>query len=415
MTKEREAAMRRRMASPRVTHYGLTFAACGCLCACGGSVTHLESSFIPAEGGVDARVVPEAAPVAAQVEPDPSFGEDGNVDGELAVWTPLGVAIDAQGRVLVSGLYTEPDAPLADMILRLGTDGTLDPSFGDSGRAVLGVSPSIWSQALQSLPGGGVAVLGGASVGGEAGAFALSFTGGADSSAFPFFSTASVGAFASGLWQDDGSCFLFGTAASARVRPDGTLDASFASNGLFPGAATGAVTSDGKLWTATAGTLARYLPSGATDSSFGDSGSLDLGAGAAAGFAIQTLLAIADGGVMIVGSHPSGTSYAVDLIRLTASGDRNSGFAGAGALSVPVEGGPVGGTQLDDGRTLVWTAYGELLIVQADGSMTGPSNLQISGTVLGATADDGGRLILVGMMTADPTRSRWFVRRYLLP
>ena len=69
-------------------------------------------------------------------KPDSSFGGDGSVD--IAVepgrsFSPAGVAVDSQGRVLVGG--TSGPNPSRATVLRYLPDGSLDPSFGQGGIA----------------------------------------------------------------------------------------------------------------------------------------------------------------------------------------------------------------------------------------------------------------------------------------
>jgi uncharacterized delta-60 repeat protein len=97
---------------------------------------------------------------------DPSFGVDGSV--AIAVesgrgFTPVGVAVDSQGRVLVAGTSTPPPGtlnPLPDgsgsgptptraTVLRYLPDGSLDPSFGVGGIA----TTSFELPAPQKAPG----------------------------------------------------------------------------------------------------------------------------------------------------------------------------------------------------------------------------------------------------------------------
>ncbi len=68
---------------------------------------------------------------------DPSFGTNGvsTPGGELFYSQSL--ALQADGKVLISGL--DGSNPLVVPVLRLLPDGTLDPSFGQGGRAELGL------------------------------------------------------------------------------------------------------------------------------------------------------------------------------------------------------------------------------------------------------------------------------------
>ena len=113
------------------------------------------------------------APPPLNVRLDSSFGLEGNVGGALADWSPVGVALDAQGRLVVSGPGGDPAAPVSEVVRRFTPDGALDVAFGASGKVTFALSPDTWGQAVRVLPGGGIGVLGAASLDGDEGSFAV--------------------------------------------------------------------------------------------------------------------------------------------------------------------------------------------------------------------------------------------------
>jgi Domain of unknown function (DUF5122) beta-propeller len=391
--------------------------------ACGGT-----SPLIARQATADSGVEEAGAPTDAdsgdapalpplQVRLDPSFGIEGSLDGDLARWTPVGVAIDPQGRIVVSGPGQTPDTPVAEVVRRFTPDGaddsTLDPSSN------LGFDSYSWGQAARVLSNGTIAVLGAAAVDGGDGAFAFRLA--ADGSADPNFEgspllVSSVGSFSTGFWQDDGSGFLLGAAGVVRFDANGTLDPSYVLAGPAAPADAGALASDGRLWTATGSRVSRHLASGASDPSFGQGGSVDLSAVSAGAevLSVQTLLLESTGAAFVLASNPDGDSFDVDVARITVSGGMDPDFADGRFVSVPANGAPTGAAQLSDGRIIIWTSYGDLIPIESGGVPESTSSLDVLGTVLAATLDMSQRLMVVGMITANPTNSRWFVRRYLL-
>ncbi len=224
--------------------------------------------------------------------------------------TPLGVAIDAQGRIVVSGPSFPPASPPAEVIRRLTADGVLDEGFGASGVVSLSVGPSRWGQTGRSLPDARIGLLGAVPVEGGGGTFAARLR--EDGSFDPTFTAQpvlvnSAGLFSRGLWQDDGSAFVFGAQGVVRLDPSGAADRAFASCALLPPAASCALTADRKLYAGAGNRVSRYLPDGSLDSTFGQSGVVDL-LSTRNGFpvlAVQTVLT-ETGGALVVASHAAG-------------------------------------------------------------------------------------------------------------
>src|SRR5262249_5704131 len=69
---------------------------------------------------------------------DTAFGNNGHAD--IGLLFPADMALQADGRILVSGLL---DIGLANIIERLNPDGSVDTSFGAAGLAPLPVEPDV--------------------------------------------------------------------------------------------------------------------------------------------------------------------------------------------------------------------------------------------------------------------------------
>jgi uncharacterized delta-60 repeat protein len=398
------------------------------LWACGGAppraqevapsdAANLDSAPATLAAGGDAGDSAEGSAPAFQVLLDSTFGMGGYIDGSLTVWTPAGVAVDEQKRILVAGPEQDPGLPVVEVVRRFTEDGVLDPSFGTSGRVTLDVGPIQWEQAVRSWPGGNVGVLGAASVGGGEGAFAERL--GADGSSDPNFVpllTGTAGSFSAGLWLDDGSGWVLATDSVVRFHAGGALDGAYDARGGASSAVAGVASADGRLWAAGGRRVSRLLPSGMPDPSFGLGGFVDLSwlnPGAESPTIERLELDVSDK-VVVVAAHAAQGSYAIDLARLGASGAVDTTFGSGGFVSLSATGGPAGTARLSDGRLVVWTSYGELLATDPDGSPLGSADLQVNGTVLSATLDAQQRLVVAGMRTSDPLRLRWFVRRYVI-
>jgi uncharacterized delta-60 repeat protein len=393
--------------------------------ACGAYGPNLEEISLPdsgeLEGGdhLDAAVSPEAFLPSPDVQLDSTFGLGGSLGGYLSAWTPVGLAIDAEGRIVVAGPSNDPSSPSAEIVRRLTPDGTLDETFGVAGHVTLDLSPNQWQQALRSLPDGTVGVLGAASVDGASAAFAARLK--ADGSLDPRFAgqplvSTSSGQFSAGFWQDDGSAFCFGAQSVVFFDPSGGIDAAYGAIRPSSRIVTGALGKGALLWTGAGSRVSRYLLGGATDESFGQGGSVDL-TWADLGPVqptLSVLLAQPSGGVVVVGSHTSAERSYVDIGRLTEAGGLDGAFGAGRFVSAQTAGGPVGGAELADGRVVVWTAGAEIVATDSHGSMIRVFNLGVLGTVLAAALDASGRLVVAGIITSNPVNTEWFVRRYLI-
>jgi uncharacterized delta-60 repeat protein len=390
---------------------------------CGGATVAVDS--LP-DGGLSDSDEAEAAPPLdgdagaqpLQIGLDQSFGTAGDISGPLSDWTPAGVAVDPQGRIVVSGPGNSATSPPSELVVRLGSDGTADPGFGISGRTAIGLEANERAQAIRCWADNSIGIMGAAPIAGTDGAFAVRLS--ADGSMDPAFFgqplvTTSAGSFVTGLWQDDGSGLVFGSEAVSDFTPSGDLDTAPSAIRIAP-ATVAARAADGRLWTGVGSSLSRYLTSGAPDTSFGQSGSVELSSvSAVQPLTIQALWPEDGGGALVIGGHASGSSSFVDVLRVTTSGAVDTGYGAGGWLSLPSDGaGAVGAAELVDGRLIVWTSSGNLFAIASAGTQESQASLETHGTVFAATLDATQRLVVVGTTTSDPMFSIWFVRRYEL-
>ncbi len=282
---------------------------------------------------------------------DASFGGGGKVMTDFTAWgdEAKGVAIQADGRIVVVGMAGDGLVRVADSTSRTGarwepldakfalarynSDGTLDASFGGGGKVMTDFTP--WGDEAK-----GVAIQ-------------------ADGKIV----AAGVAADAAGVAADSAHPSKF---ALARYNSDGTLDASFGGGGkvmtyvsAWDAAYGVAIQADGKIVAAGSSrsqsrfALARYDSNGTLDASFGVNGKVETDftprADGALGVAIQ-----ADGRIVAAGIANGGRSkMKVALARyLAAAGGRPPTASPAGS---PSPGPAATASRIGDGVYLVGT------------------------------------------------------------
>jgi uncharacterized delta-60 repeat protein len=249
---------------------------------------------------------------------DPTFGTGGMVMTDLAHSTDIAnaVAVQADGKLVVVGTaYKQNDYSDEDFVVaRYNTDGTLDTTFGRSGRVRtdfpgLAAVPS--SVVIQ--PDGKIVVAGGA---------------------FPLFT-------------------FLGDFKVVRYNPNGSLDTSFGDGGIvtttFPQGSYAfdlALQSDGKIIAAgtvfvafdpgemsdTDFALARYNPNGSLDTTFGNSGTVATDFLGHEDDAFSVLIQ-PDGKIVAVGSaNDPATFYDFAAVRYLGNGTIDATFGVAGKV-----------------------------------------------------------------------------------
>lgn len=283
---------------------------------------------------------------------DPSYGSGGIVRGP---WESVsGGALQADGKVLLAG-YAQfgGGGDFRFSVVRFDPDGSLDTTFGTSGRAS---GPRGFATGIAVQPDGRIVLVGWDNAGGfiltrlsSDGTFDSTFgTNGVVRTRIG--DSAEAGAVAV---QGDGKLVAAGTSrptdqsslrvlALARYLPDGTLDPSFGSNGTSTAAVvTGAVSvssmvlqPDGRI--VVGGRLddqigvARFLPDGRLDTSFAADGVVTTPVGSSAsgnGVALQ-----ADGRIVVAGTGREGFV----LVRYERDGRLDAGFGDGGVVTSQV-------------------------------------------------------------------------------
>ena len=298
------------------------------------------------------------AAASAQPVPDAAFSLDGFAFAGLPTASEgLGVAVDAQGRVLVVGRYQDAAQPDAGYIARLRPDGSPDTTIrvlaatfpAAPGEQILGVRPI----RVAAIPDERIAVAG-------------------------------------SLFSQVGTSYRFEQFVA--VYRDGALDASFGTGGATrflgwqpwalvasPAGLVVASQSGGDL---RAARVLRFTYAGAPDATFAGDGVFE----GASGSGIYDLAVRAAGRLVAVGTTPPAAGATPEdggdlyVLALTATGEPDTSFSGDGVLAEDLFGESevaLGVTVLLDGRVLVSglaskrtrTEYGTaVMLVRADGT-----------------------------------------------
>ncbi|HEX8086062.1 MAG TPA: hypothetical protein VF529_17345 [Solirubrobacteraceae bacterium] len=262
--------------------------------------------------------------------PDPSFGGDGSVSypsasgGRPSDNVSAAIADGAGGAVAAgSSTGAGEDQERAATIGRIRDDGSLDPGFGDGGRARLSFADeNSWALDVAGASDGGFLMAG-------------------------------------GVWPRTSDGTIDPTSLLLKVDGSGALDATFGAGGRvdgLPGFATAVAVdeADRIVVAGSTGTdwyVARYLVNGAADASFGDGGVVRLPAPdpAALPESPADLLLQPDGRILVGGTRRVGNRDWMTVIRLlgdgpatgtgSTDGEIGGGSDGAGG------GGPGGGSR----------------------------------------------------------------------
>jgi uncharacterized delta-60 repeat protein len=256
---------------------------------------------------------------------------------------------DSNGKLVSIG--TSDGSPLALVVARYNSNGTLDSTFGSGGFSKFPINV---------VPSGGVSV--------------------------------------NGLLDDSGNILVTGTAYTAtqpvafvlRFLANGTPDASFGSSGAVTLQNTVinsvAVQPDGKIVATGSSSVYRVDPNGSFDAGFGTNGTVQLaGVSNLQGIALQSVSGATD--ILVAGSMGANSSFGV--MRLKSSGAVDSSFGTSGtALASPQSGGAAYSVALDSAGGIV-----------ADGSMSGVLGLVLARFTSSGTLDNTFGDLASGMHT----------------
>jgi uncharacterized delta-60 repeat protein len=300
-----------------------------------------------------------------------SFAQAGSIDTDFGsngtttfIPQPLlnkayGIALQPDQKILIAGYALSGSANVFELA-RLMPNGTPDSAFGTDGLVQMLVGSDAVCYAIALQPDGKILLAGGAS---------SASNGSKDFTLLRFLPNGSLDSTFSGdgiqtisfgigddiaravILQPDEHILIAGTStngnnslmAIARVKPNGTPDATFSGDGkntlaigtIFTNAYAMALLSDGKIMLAGAAkfgmsddiALARFLPSGVADVTFGISGHIvtDLGSDADSGNAITIQ---DDGKMLVVGITGATRDFA--LLRYLPNGTLDPNFANQG-------------------------------------------------------------------------------------
>lgn len=288
---------------------------------------------------------------------DASFGADG------VVITPVGenagavsVAIQADGKIVLAG-YSYSAGQSSDFtVVRLLPDGSLDTSFGGTGKVITSFGNSSQAGRVVVQPDGKIVAVGSAPVGNNAGLALVRYN--ADGSLDSGFG--SGGKIIHGVFNI--SRFYLGDAA---LQPDGKIIAS----GRFSAHLSG-----GGSWD----TIFRCNPNGSRDTSFASNGAFTVDNLYVPGIALQP-----DGKLIAFGYEGSGSNHRFAILRLNPNGAPDGGFGTNGRLFTPIggnSGGAIDGALQPDGKILAvgstWQPdflNGDIAIVRYLGDATNSS------------------------------------------
>jgi uncharacterized delta-60 repeat protein len=296
---------------------------------------------------------------------DPTFGSGGTVltsfGGNLSA--AADIALQPDGKIIAVGIVNGDFG-----VARYSTNGTLDPTFGTGGLLTTDFGGSDQANGVTIQPDGKIVVVG--LLQGSIGVARYNADGSLDSTfgssgkvitdASPSFDGAFDVAISSGKIVVGGGTGLYPSSPSdfqlVRYNANGSLDTTFGSVGIvttdFGGTdnifaiavgADGKITAAGATKSALPGdfAVARYNADGSLDPGFGSGGKVttDFSAGSEDGG--NGVVVQPDGTITVAGtagSPPAGTSFAV--LRYTATGSLDTTF-GSGGKASAVFGNPV--------------------------------------------------------------------------
>jgi uncharacterized delta-60 repeat protein len=306
--------------------------------------------------------------------PDTTFGPDhnGKVTIDIAGEDdgPRGLAQQADGKLVAVG-YAGVGTQNRIALVRYNADGTLDTSFGEGGKVTTSLGgPNDFGLGVVLQPNGKMVVLGGTLAQGCA-LLRYNVDGSLDTSfgnSGKVFAGAGLSAIA---FQNDGNLVAAGSDYSStnleffltRFNADGSLDTNFGNGGKVLTGFDGGlgsfdqvfglvVQSDGKLVAAgyaeiepaTDFALVRYNADGSLDTSFGNGGKVttDFGGGDnhAHALVLQPGTGTEDVKIVVAGSAVVGGEDEFALARYNADGKLDPSFGAGGTITTNFAGGP---------------------------------------------------------------------------
>jgi len=297
-----------------------------------------------------------------------------------------GLALQDDGKIVVVGYSFNAGDQSRFTVLRYSGDGSLDTSFGDSGKVTTTVAKNSSAESVAMQSDGKIVVAGNSSIGGNNNDFAV-VRYSANGTLDPRFNqtgkaTADFGARDGGrdvAVDRDGRIFVAGDTSAetkqecalACFKANGSLDMSFNGTGKLTtnfggdGNADGqgvSVQTDGKIVVAGNATvagiqqfaLARYNADGTLDTSFGSTGRVLTAVGTsgsnATGVALQK-----DGKIVVAGYavNNSGRGYDFVCVRYNTDGSLDQSFGDHGNATTVVGDGQASSLVVQEGKIIL--------------------------------------------------------------
>jgi uncharacterized delta-60 repeat protein len=300
---------------------------------------------------------------AAPGQIDTSFGMNGIADYSLGSGTAAGLAVQADGRILVAGqaFVTSNDFAL----VRFNADGSPDTSFGSNGKVTTDFSNGSDACSQVRVLSDGKILAAGTEVSNAGKDFGLvrynadgtlDATFGSGGKTHTDFGMGNDDTCSDMVVQPDGKIVLVGYTDSgssfdyaiARYNADGTLDTSFNATGrqtvdfaaTHDIATSVALQADGRIvlagYSIVGGTyefsLARLNSDGSLDTTFGAGGLVTTDVNNAAFDYGQSVLVLGNGKILVAGA--SNSDFA--LARYTANGALDTTFGAAGIVATDI-------------------------------------------------------------------------------
>jgi uncharacterized delta-60 repeat protein len=399
--------------------------------------------------------------VAVRHNPDGSLDSTFGAGGIVSI--PIGdgfaeanaVALQADGRIVIAGI-PGPVGGTSNggfVLVRLNIDGTLDTTFGGTGKVITeAASSGQAAYAVAVQPDGKIVAAG--TTGADFVAVRYNPDGGLDSG---FNGGRSVVSLTTGndiarslALQADGRVVVAGVTdfggnadfGVLRLNADGSIDGSFNGTGMvitdFAGSTDAAnavrVQLDGKIvaagsaWSGSHSAIAlvRYLTNGALDAGFGTGGKVTRATDTSVNDQALAVALQADGKIVTSGdSAPSFTPTSAIVARFNADGSYDTAFGTGGVFAVQVLPGPSSAPAVavqQDGRIVAAGrvtgssgSYFTALRLLADGTADagfgsgGMVRTAVSGafdTALGIALQSDGKSVLLGVTSARPALVR---------
>ena len=281
---------------------------------------------------------------------DTNFGNNGVVTTDIGGFdTAIDVTTQTDGKIVLSGTTFGSSTNFA--IVRYGSDGTLDNTFGANGIVTTNLSDSDIGRAITMQSDGKIIVGGSSEVNGDKDFTVVRYNsnGSLDTSfGNDGIAVTAITSRSDEIWgmvlQSDGKIVVVGNSngqfAIVRYNNNGSLDTSFGTNGVAtPVAGSGqgvTIQSDGKIVIAGRNsndfTVVRLNSNGTLDNDFDTDGIVTTPMGNGVFVSAWDVSIQADGKIVVVGSSFNGSDYDIAVLRYNSNGSLDTSFGTDGKV-----------------------------------------------------------------------------------